>query len=119
MASHHSDNEEEEVSNGKLSYDNYSQGAIDELLNQCKTLYKTLSTQKKKILSLEEKIDTIQKDFDKEKKNYFDKEKHNFICNECDSLSFPIFQLKRVIERYKIRQIGLEDILSRQRYSNK
>lgn len=107
MASHHSDNEEEEVSKNKLSYDNYSQGAIDELLNQCKTLYKTVSTQKKKILSLEENIDTIQKFYT------------NFTCNECDSLSFPIFQLKRVIERYTIRQIGLEDILSRQRYSNK
>lgn len=50
------------------------------------------------VSSLEEKIDPMQNDFDK-KQNYFDKEKQNFACNECNSLSFQIIQLKRVTER--------------------
>lgn len=44
LISNHSDDEEDEVSKEKLSYDNDVQGAIDELLNKCKILYKTMST---------------------------------------------------------------------------
>lgn len=40
MASHNSDDEEEEVSNEISSYDNDDQWAIDELLNDCKILDK-------------------------------------------------------------------------------
>lgn len=47
MISYHSDDEEYEVSNEKLSYDNDAQGAIDELLNEYKIMYKTVLTQKK------------------------------------------------------------------------
>lgn len=67
MASHYSDDENEEVSNDFFLYDNDAQGAIDELLDECKFMYKTMSTQNKQILYLEEKIDTMEKDFEIEK----------------------------------------------------
>ena len=53
MASHHSDDEDNEVSNEFSLFDSDAQGAIDELLNECKILYKTISSQKKQISSLE------------------------------------------------------------------
>ncbi|KAK2357503.1 gag-protease polyprotein [Trifolium repens] len=127
MASHHSDDENEEVSSKSSSCDNDYQSAINELLNECKILYKTVSTQKKKIQSLEEKIDTMEmnfevekekQNFEVEKQSFLEKEKHNFTCKECDSLSFQIIQLKRVLERYEKGQVGLDNILSQQRYSN-
>ena len=118
MASHHSDDENEEVSSKSSSCDNDYQSAINELLNECKILYKTVSTQKKKIQSLEEKIDTMEMNFEVEKQSFLEKEKQNFTCKECDSLSFQIVQLKRVIERYEKGQVGLDNILSQQRYSN-
>lgn len=40
IASHHSDDEYEEVSNDFSLYDNYAQGSIDELLNEFKILHK-------------------------------------------------------------------------------
>lgn len=67
MTSHHYDDKGDGVSNKELSYDDDTQGAIDELLNECKILSKPVSTQKKQISSLEEKIDTMKKYFDKEK----------------------------------------------------
>ncbi|KAK2422681.1 gag-protease polyprotein [Trifolium repens] len=133
MASHHSDDENEEVSSKSSSCDNDYQSVIYELLNECKILYKTVSTQKKKIQSLEEKIDTMEMDFEvekqsfleKEKQNFevekqsfLEKEKQNFTSKECDSLSFQIVQLKRVIERYEKGQVGLNNIISQKRYSN-
>src|SRR4051812_39107703 len=45
MASHHSDDEDNEVSNKFTIYENDAQGAIDELLNECKKLYKTIASQ--------------------------------------------------------------------------
>ncbi|KAK2402034.1 gag-protease polyprotein [Trifolium repens] len=133
MASHYSDDENEKVSSKSSSCDNDYKSAIYELLNECKILYKTVSTQKKKIQSLEEKIDTMEmnfevkkqsflekekQNFEVEKQSFFEKEKQNFTCKECDSLSFQIVQLKRVIERYDKGQVGLDNILSQQRYSN-
>jgi hypothetical protein len=118
MASHHSDDENEEVSSKSSSCDNDYQSAIYELLNECKILYKTVSTQKKKIQSLEEKIDTMEMNFEVEKQSFLEKEKQNFTCKECDSLSFQIVQLKRVLERYEKGQVGLDNILSQQRRSN-
>ena len=55
MASHHSDDEEDEVSINFSLFDSDAQGAINELLEECKILYKTISSQKKTILSLEGK----------------------------------------------------------------
>ncbi|KAK2450001.1 hypothetical protein QL285_009142 [Trifolium repens] len=133
MASHHSDDENEEVSSKSSSCDNDYQSAINELLNECKILNKTVSTQKKKIQSLEEKIDTMKmnfevekqsflekekQNFEVEKQSFIEKEKQNFTFKECDSLSFQIVQLKRVLERYEKGQVGLDNILSQQRYSN-
>lgn len=47
IASHNPDDDDEDVNNEFFSYDNDDQGAINELLNECKILYKTVSTQKK------------------------------------------------------------------------
>ena len=44
--------------------------------------------------------------------------KKNLACKNCESLNFQIVQLKRVIERYEKGQIGLEEILRKQRYSD-
>ncbi|XP_050914601.1 uncharacterized protein LOC127129463 [Lathyrus oleraceus] len=117
MASHHSDDEVNEVSNDFSLFDNDVQGAIDELLNECKILYKTISSQKKQISVLEEKIEKMEKCFEVEEKMISD-QKQNFVCNKCESLSFQIVQLKRVLERYEKGKIGLEGVLSQQRYSN-
>lgn len=48
MTSHHSNDEEEKVSNEISSYDNDAQGEINELLNECKILYKTMSNKRNK-----------------------------------------------------------------------
>ena len=118
MASHHSDDEVNEVSNDFSLFDNDVQGAIDELLTECKILYKTISSQKKQISVLEEKIEKMEKGFQVEKEKMISDQKQNFVCNKCESLSFQIVQLKRVLERYEKGQIGLEGVLSQQRYSN-
>ena len=75
MASHHSDDEEGEVSYDNSLYDNGAQGAIDELLNECKILYKTISSQKKLISSLEEKVKTIEKEHKDEKEKMISDQK--------------------------------------------
>src|SRR3954468_8425244 len=62
MASHHSDDEEGEVSYDDSLFDNGAQGAIDELLKECKIRYKTISSQKKIISSLEEKVKIIEEE---------------------------------------------------------
>lgn len=60
--SHHSNDEKEEVSRNYDSCDD-DDGDITELLDESKTLYKKVSKQKEQILSLENKIDTMQKYF--------------------------------------------------------
>ena len=67
MTSHHSNNEDDKVSYDNSLYYNGAQGAIDELLNECKILYRTISSQKKIISSLEEKVETIEKEYKDEK----------------------------------------------------
>lgn len=117
MASHHSDDEDGNVSSDFSLFDNDVQGVINELLNECKILYKTISSQNKQISSLKEKVETMEKDFNNEEMN--SKQKENFVCNTCESLTLQIVQLKRIIERYEKGQIGLEGVLSQQiRYSN-
>ena len=107
MASHQSD-EEEEISNKDspqhnetnseliIEY-NDAQNAIKELLMECKNLFKIVSTQKKQISSLKEKIDTMEKDSEKLKEN--------FKCNKW-------------IGKYEKGQVGLENVLNMKRYSN-
>ena len=114
MASHHSDDEDDEVSSNFSIFDNDAQGAIDELLSECKILYKTISSQKKQISILEENIEKMENNFKDEKEELI----KNFACTKCESLAFQIVQLKRVLERYEKGQVGLENVLSQQRYSN-
>ena len=64
------------------------------------------------------KVETMEKDFNNEKEEMTNDQKQNFVCKNCESLSFQIVQLKRVLERYEKGQIGLEGVLSQQRYSN-
>ena len=117
MASHHSDEEIDEVSSNFSVYDNDAQDVINELLKECKTLYKSISSQKKQISSLEEKNIALEKYIESGKQKLMD-EKQSLVCKNCESLSFQIVQLKRVLERYEKGQIGLEEILKHQRYSN-
>lgn len=42
----------------------------------------------------------------------------NLACNNCSSLESKIVELNQVITKYEKCQIGLEDVKSRQRYSN-
>lgn len=44
--------------------------------------------------------------FKVEKQNFLEKEKQNLTCKNCDSLSFQIVQLKRLLERYAKGQVG-------------
>ncbi|XP_058763525.1 uncharacterized protein LOC131636971 [Vicia villosa] len=118
MASHHSDDEEGEVSYDDSLFDNGAQGAIEELLKECKILYKTISSQKKIISSLEEKVKIIEVEHKDDKEKMISVQEDNVACKNCESLSFQIVQLKRVLERYEKGQIGLENVLSTQRYSN-
>ncbi|XP_050909817.1 uncharacterized protein LOC127123658 [Lathyrus oleraceus] len=71
--------EEDEVSSNFSLFDSDAQGAINELLEEYKILYKTISSQKKTILSLEGKIVTIEKDVNDEKQKMIS-EKQNFVC---------------------------------------
>lgn len=96
MTSYHSDDEEDKVSNDFSLYDSDAQGAINELLKEFKIMYKTISSQKKLISSLEEKFVTMEKDVEDEKQKMIS-EKQNFVCQICESLSFQIVQLKRVL----------------------
>ena len=73
MASHHSDSEDDEVSNQFYLFDSDAQGIIDELLNEWKILYKTISSQKKQISSLEEKCESMEKDLKDEKQKLVSK----------------------------------------------
>ncbi|XP_058750996.1 uncharacterized protein LOC131624016 [Vicia villosa] len=83
MASHHFNDEDNKVSNEFSIYGNDAQGAINELLNECKILCRTVSTQEKQIKSLEEKMDTMQKDLEVDKKQYVDKEEQkSTFCNK-------------------------------------
>lgn len=117
MASYHSDEEIDEVSSSFSIYDNEAQEVIDELLKECKTLCKNISSQKKIISFLEEQNTAFIKNIENEKQKLMD-EKQSLVCKNCESLSFQIVQLKRVLERYEKGQIGLEEILKHQRYSN-
>src|SRR3954466_14912485 len=108
MASHHSDDEEGEVSYDDSLFYNGAQCAIDELLKECKILYKTISSQKKIISSLEEKVKKEHKD---EKEKMISVQEDNVACKNCESLSYRDLQLKRVLERHEKGQIGLENVL--------
>lgn len=69
-----------------------------------------VSKQKKLIVSLENNLDTMQKEFEKEKQN--------FVCKSCASLKVQVGQLKGVIERYEKGEVGLKKLSKRQKNSN-
>ena len=75
IATHEFEDEEEKVRFETPSCDDNAQNAINILLDECKTLYKTVSTQKKQFVSREEKVNIMPKEFYIEKQNYFEKEK--------------------------------------------
>lgn len=61
------------------------------------------------MLSLESKANDTKVKLDKVK---------NPACNKCQSRESKIVELKQVIEKYEKGQLGLKNVLSRQRYSN-
>ena len=80
MASHHSDDEENEVSDSELNY-KYSyeelQNAFNELYEECINLSKTCAKQKKQIVSLERKAFDAQVELEKVKSSS---------CNKCKEI---------------------------------
>jgi hypothetical protein len=112
MASHHSSDEEHEVSDyeidDKPSYDEL-QSAFNELYEEFLKLSKKYSNQNKLILSLESEANNMKIELDQVK---------NSACNKCQSLECNIIELNQVIKKYEKGQIGLENVLSNQRFSN-
>lgn len=111
MVSHHF-YDEQEVSdyelNDKSSY-NKLQNALHELHEECLTLFRAFAKQKKLIVSLESKANDTNVELENIK---------NSACNKCKGQESKIVELNQVIKKYRKCQIGLEDVLSRQRYSN-
>jgi hypothetical protein len=112
MASHHSSDEEHEVSDSEIydrpSYDEL-QSAFNELYEEFLKLSKKYSNQNKLILSLESEANNMKIELDQVK---------NSACNKCQSLECNIIELNQVIKKYEKGQIGLENVLSNQRFSN-
>lgn len=80
-----------------------------DLHGECLTLSKTCAKQKKLISSLERKANDTNVELEKVKTS---------TCNKCQEPESKIVELNQVIKNYEKGQIGLEDLLSRQRYSN-
>lgn len=76
---------------------------------ECLNLSRKCLNQKRIILSLESKANDIKMKLD---------QVNNSTCNTCQSLESKIDELNQVIRKYEKGQIGLEDVLSRQTYSN-
>lgn len=111
MASHHSDDEQEvssPMSNEKPSYIEL-QNAFHELHEECLILSRTISKQKKLILDLERSSNDTCVELENVKDS---------VCNKCLEYESKIVDLNQVIKRYEKGQIGLEEVLSRQRCSN-
>lgn len=112
MASHHSDDEENEVSDSELNY-KYSyeelQNAFNELYEECINLSKTCAKQKKQIVSLERKAFDAQVELEKVKSSS---------CNKCKENETKIVELNQVIKNFEKGHNSLEEVLSKQRYSN-
>jgi len=111
MASHHSD-DEEEVSDSELTYKpSYEelQNAFNELYEECINLSKTCAKQKKQIVSLERKVFDAHVELEKVKGSS---------CNKCKEHETKIIELNQVIKNFEKGHNSLEDVLSRQIYSN-
>jgi hypothetical protein len=110
MASHNSDDDEVSNfdSNDKPSYDEL-QNAFNELYEELLKLSRKYSNQNKLILSLESEANNMKMELDQVK---------NSACTKCQSLESNIVELNQVITKYEKGHFGLEDVLSRQRYSN-
>jgi hypothetical protein len=110
MASHNSDDDEVSNfdSNDKPSYDEL-QNAFNELYEELLKLSRKYSNQNKLILSLESEANNMKIELDQVK---------NSACTKCQSLESNIVELNQVITKYEKGHFGLEDVLSRQRYSN-
>ncbi|XP_045798087.1 uncharacterized protein LOC123892341 [Trifolium pratense] len=109
MASHHSDDEYEEVSSKSSSYDNDLQSAFNELYEEFLKLFRKYSNQKKTILKLESMANDTKVELEEVK---------NSTCNKCHDHESKIVELNQVIKKYEKGQIGLENVLSSQRFSN-
>lgn len=107
-----SKHEENEVSDFEIndipSYDEL-QNVFHELHKECFKLSRKSSKQKKIIITLESESNDMKVELDQVK---------NPACNKCQEHEFKIVELNQVVKKYKKGKIGLEDVLSRQRYSN-
>ena len=110
MASHHSDNEENEVSDSELIKPQELHNAFDELHKECINLSRTCAKQKKLIVSLERKAFDAQVELEKVK--------DSLLCNKCKEHETKIIELNQVIKKIEKCHNGLEEVLSKERYSN-
>jgi phage gpG-like protein len=110
MASHNPDDDEVSNfdSNDKPSY-NKLQNAFNELYEEFLKLSRKYSNQKKLILSLESEANNMKIELDQVK---------NSTCNKCQDHESKIVELNQVIAKYEKGQIGLDNVLSSQRFSN-
>lgn len=76
---------------------------------KCLKLSRICLKQKEIILPIESKANDMKVELDKIK---------NLACNKCQSHEFKIVKVNQVLKKYQKGQIGLENVLSRQRYSN-
>lgn len=106
MVSHHSSDEEHEVSDCKTndipSYDEL-QSVFHELHDELLKLSRKCSSKKKSILNLERKSNSTQVELDLIK---------NSACNNYSSLESKIIKLKQVIVKFEKCQIDVENVLS-------
>lgn len=80
-----------------------------ELHVECLTLSTTYTKQKRLILYLENKTKTMQVELKKVKDS---------TCTKCNYLELKIGDLNKVIKKNEKGQLGLESVLSKQRYTN-
>lgn len=106
MTSHHSDDEESEVSDSKINYiHSYDElkNVLHELHEECLKLSRKCSKQKEIILTLESKSSDMKVELDKV----------NFsVRSKCQEYESKIIELNQIIKKYEKGQIGLEDVLS-------
>ena len=79
------------------------------MYEECINLSKTCAKQKKQIVSLERKAFDAQVELEKVKSSS---------CNKCKENETKIFELNQVIKNFEKGHNGLEEVLSKQRYSN-
>lgn len=112
MASHHSSDEEHEVSDSKIddkpSYEEL-QSTFNELHDEILKLFGKFSKQNKTILNIEREANITKLELDLIK---------NSACNKSSSFESKIMELNQVLAKHEKGEIDLDNVLSSQRFLN-